>query len=293
MIQLERVTWICGILLFSFAMLFSSVGSAQQLTEMDTVFESLEKQLVSDGFDKEEINAIYSDSQVSFNSKAISRFLTYREGKLNYDQFVSNRSIGKAKAYMKTYEAELKKAEKAYGVDAEVITAIILVETRLGTGTGNSSVISILSTMAALEDPKIRELFWKEVSQNHEVDRNRYDKWVNRKSKWAYQELKSLLKYTEREKMDPVKIRGSFAGAVGISQFMPSNILFYAEDGDGDGSVDLFCHADAIASVANYLKRNGWYPGIERKKAYKVVWSYNHSTYYVETILKISDKLKG
>jgi membrane-bound lytic murein transglycosylase B len=293
MVQFNRVTSICGMLFFGFAVLFSSAGSAQPLSERDTAFEPLQKQLVSDGFDKEKIGAIYADSQVSFNSKGISRFLTYREAKLNYDQFASSRSIGKAKKYMKAYDADLKRAEKVYGVDAEVITAIILVETRLGTGTGNSSVISTLSTMAALQDPEIRELFWKEVSQSHNVDRKRYDKWVNRKSKWAYKELKSLLEYTEREKIDPVKIRGSFAGAVGISQFMPSNILFYAEDGDGDGAVDLFCHADAIASVANYLKQNGWHPGIERKKAYKVVWSYNHSKYYVETILRISDKLKG
>ena len=80
---------------------------------------------------------------------------------------------------------------------------------------------------------------------------------------------------------------------MGISQFMPSNIIVYAKDGDKDGKVDLFTHADAIASVANYLKCHGWYPGIEGKKAFKVVWSYNHSDYYVKTIFKISDRLKG
>ncbi len=293
MIPVKRVTSICCILLLGAMMRLPSTGGAQELSTLDRVFQPLQKQLVSDGFDKERIRTLYDDSRVRFNTKGVSRFLTYREAKLNYDQFVSRRSIGKAKKYMKTYAAELRKAQETHGVDAEIITAIILVETRLGTGTGKSSVISTLSTMAALQDPEIRELFWKEVSQNHEVERKRYDKWVKRKSTWAYKELTSLLEYTERENMDPVKIRGSFAGAVGISQFMPSNILFYAQDGDGDGTVDLFTHADAIASVANYLKRNGWYPGIDRKKAHKVVWSYNHSKYYVDTILKISDKLKG
>ena len=80
---------------------------------------------------------------------------------------------------------------------------------------------------------------------------------------------------------------------MGISQFMPSNILIFAEDGDNDGRIDLFTHADAIASVANYLKQNGWRRGIDRKKARKVVWTYNHSDYYVNIIFKISDKLKG
>ena len=101
------------------------------------------------------------------------------------------------------------------------------------------------------------------------------------------------MQYTEREKIDPSHVRGSYAGALGISQFMPSNILIFAEDGDNDGRIDLFTHADAIASVANYLKRHGWHPGIGKEKAYKVVWSYNHSNYYVDIIFKISDLLKG
>jgi len=268
-------------------------GAAQELATMDAVFEPLKKQLVSDGFDEKKINELYNSSQVSFNTKGISRFLTYREAKLNYDQFVSGRSIRKAKKYMVKYDTELKGAQQAFGVDPEIVTAIILVETRLGTGTGKSSVMSTLSTIAALQDPQIREQFWKEVSHKHKVKRERYDKWVNRKPKWAYKELKAFLEYSERENMDPAKIRGSFAGAMGISQFMPSNIIAYAKDGDKDGKVDLFTHADAIASVANYLKRHGWYPGIEGKKAFKVVWSYNHSDYYVKTIFKISDKLKG
>ena len=290
--RFKRDTFIGLAVLLAIAVAAMS-GAAQELATMDAVFEPLKRQLISDGFDEKKINELYNSSQVSFNTKGISRFLTYREGKLNYDQFVSGRSISKAKKYMDKYEPELKKAQQAYGVDPEIITAIILVETRLGTGTGKSSVMSTLSTIAALQNPQIREQFWKEVSQKHKVKRERYDKWVNRKPKWAYKELKALLEYSARENMEPDKIRGSFAGAMGISQFMPSNIIAYAKDGDKDGRVDLFTHADAIASVANYLKRHGWYPGIEGKKAFKVVWSYNHSDYYVETIFKISDKLKG
>jgi peptidoglycan lytic transglycosylase B len=271
----------------------ATTGAAQELAAMDTVFEPLKKQLVTDGFDEKKIREIYNSPRVSFNTKGVSRFLTYREGKLNYDQFVSNASIRKARKYMDKYGTELKNAQQASGVDPEIITAIILVETRLGTNTGKSSVMSTLSTIASLQDPQIREQFWKEVSQKYKVKRDRYDRWVNRKPKWAYKELKALLAYSASENMDPAELRGSFAGAMGISQFMPSNIIAYAKDGDKDGRVDLFTHADAIASVANYLKRHGWYPGIEGKKAFKVVWSYNHSDYYVKTIFKISDKLKG
>jgi membrane-bound lytic murein transglycosylase B len=95
------------------------------------------------------------------------------------------------------------------------------------------------------------------------------------------------------ENVDPVAIKGSYAGAMGISQFMPSNIPELAKDGNNDGSIDLFNHADAIASIAFYLKHHGWKPGISRQKAEKVVHHYNHSERYVDTVLKISKLLKG
>lgn len=290
--RIRRDTFTCLAVLMAIVLAAAS-GAAQELATMDTVFEPLKKQLKADGFDEKKIDELFGNPKVVFNTKGVSRFLTYKEAKLNYDQFTSKRSIGKARKYMNKYGAELKSAQATYGVDPEIITAILLVETRLGTGTGKSSVMSTLSTIAALQDQQIQEQFWKEVSKKYKVKRKRYDKWIKRKPKWAYKELKALLEYSARENMDPVKIRGSFAGAMGISQFMPSNIAVYARDGDQNGKVDLFTHADAIASVANYLKSNGWYPGIERKKAFKVVWSYNHSDYYVKTILKISDKLKG
>jgi len=95
------------------------------------------------------------------------------------------------------------------------------------------------------------------------------------------------------EGFDPVKINGSFAGAMGIAQFMPSNIEPLARDGNNDGKIDLFDDADAIASIAYYLKKHGWRPGIDRQQAEKVIYHYNHSKRYVEAVLKISDLLKG
>ena len=98
---------------------------------------------------------------------------------------------------------------------------------------------------------------------------------------------------SEVEGVDPVGINGSYAGAMGIAQFMPSNIITLAQDGNQDGRIDLFTHDDAIASIANYLKHYGWYPGIDGEKAYKVLYRYNHSKYYVDTLLKIAGLLKS
>ncbi len=74
---------------------------------------------------------------------------------------------------------------------------------------------------------------------------------------------------------------------------MPSNILALAKDGNMDGCVDLFNHADAIASIASYLQHHGWQAKIDDKKAYKILLRYNYSKYYANIILKIAKLLRG
>ena len=253
----------------------------------------LKERLINDGFSKDYIETTFGNPEVSFSLKGVSLFFVHSESSLDYDQFVSDKSISNALKYMEAHKEELQEAEDLYGVDKTVITAIILVETRLGTYLGNRPVINTLSTMAALAEQKNKEALWDSLSDSNRFTRETFDKKVLNKSLWAYNELKSLLQFAQREKIDPVGIKGSYAGAMGISQFMPSNALTLARDGNGDGNVNLFDHADAIHSIANYLKQYGWEPNVNRQKAHKILYKYNHSNYYVDTLLKISDKLKG
>jgi membrane-bound lytic murein transglycosylase B len=194
---------------------------------------------------------------------------------------------------MEQHEEALRNAEKEFGVEKEIITAIILVETRLGTTFGNSSILNTLSTMAILSDPKSRDFVWKRMIKSEEHNKTDFNAWADRKTEWAYQELKAFLEYTRKENMDPLTINGSYAGAMGIGQFMPSNALNLAIDGNKDGRIDLFNHADAIYSIANYLKAHGWKPGIKRDTKYQVLLRYNYSRYYVDTLLTIAEQLKG
>ena len=273
-----------------------TVSSLQNLAIADNsrvYFESLQQRLIIEGFEKGMIKNLYNRPEVYFDFKGVSRYFVHREAKLNYDQFTSKSSIKKAKKYIREYSTELSRAESIYGVDKKIITAIILVETRFGKVIGNRSVLNTLSTLASLSDLNIREMVWNKNSKSCSLTKEEFNKWSKRKSKWAYAELKAFFKYVNREGIDSACIYGSFAGALGIAQFMPSSILAFAKDGDGDGSVDLFNHADAIISIAAYLGHYGWHPGIDRKDACKVIYRYNHSNYYVDTILKISELLKG
>ncbi|MBM94460.1 MAG: lytic murein transglycosylase B [Oceanospirillaceae bacterium] len=147
------------------------------------------------------------------------------------DIFLTQKRIQGGKKFLKTHAALLAKAEQEYGVPREIITAIIGVETFYGTRQGSYRVLDSLATLA-FDYPK-RPLFWKQ--------------------------LKAFFAMTRDEGLDPGKIKGSYAGAMGYGQFIPTSFLAYAVDGDNDGKRDLWNNpADAIASVANYFKRHGW-----------------------------------
>jgi membrane-bound lytic murein transglycosylase B len=240
-------------------------------------FSSVKKRLITDGFDPTKINRLYSRPQVFFEADGVTILFTYKEAQVDYGQFANNWSIRKAKQYMQKYKDDLIRTEKAFGVDRKIITAIMLVETGLG----------------ALMDPVVRDRFWDLIPDSKKISRKKFEKKAAARSKWAYKELKAFLKYASREGFDPASIPGSFAGAVGVAQFMPTSILAYGKDGNNDGTVDMLNHVDSMASIANFLKSHGWRSGQSRKKAEKVIFHYNHSTYYVDTILKISRRLKS
>ncbi len=284
------------ILLYScliITLIFQATNAFPDNFNTNYIFSDLKKQLIKDGFNKKKINKLYSNKNIHFDSKGISLFFIHSEYSLDYDQFVSNTALKNASVYMNKYKDNLKKAEDQYGVDKTIITAILLVETRFGKYLGNRLVLNTLSTMAALNNNKIRQHFYKSIPKKKKISRKKFEKKSRRKAKWAYIELKALLKYSARENLDLFKIKGSYAGALGLSQFLPSNALKLAKDGNNDGEINLFQHSDAIYSIANFLNHYGWNPDISGQKAYKVLYKYNHSRPYVTTLLKISHRLKG
>ena len=294
MLKIKRI-WISTIILWGlFILPLMASAPANATTETnDPYFASVQKRLIKDGFDSEKIKRLYRRPQVVFEAEGVTVFFTYSEAKVDYDQFANDWSIRKAKEFMQTHQGDLQRAEKTYGVESQVITAILLVETGLGSWLGNRSALNTLSTMASLKEAETRNRFWEMIPESKRIPRKKFEMKASRKSSWAYRELKAFLTYAYQQGLDPAEVPGSIAGAIGYAQFMPSNILAYGKDGNNDGSIDLLNKADSMASIAYFLKRHGWRPGISRKKAEKVIYHYNHSEYYVDVVLRIADLLKG
>ena len=137
----------------------------------------------------------------------------------------------------------LARAQGEYGVPAEIIVGIIGVETVYGQETGTFRVIDALATLTF------------DFPDAHPRARERREFFQG--------ELEQYLSLTHRTQIDPMSLRGSFAGAMGVPQFMPSSWVKYAIDFDGDGKVDLFnSTSDVIGSVANYFKAFNWQAGM-------------------------------
>ncbi|MBE9580490.1 MAG: lytic murein transglycosylase [Proteobacteria bacterium] len=257
-------------------------------------FATLQERLVQDGFDKSTIRALYLRPEATFDEKSITAYFLHRESTLNYDQFLSRSSIDDASNYLRKHGRAFQRARELYGVQGEIVTAILLVESRLGTYKSKRLVFKTLSNLAAIDDTANRDMLWYDyVKDRARGTKDDFDKWARRKSAWAYRELKAYLKYVKAQNLDPLSLRGSYAGALGFAQFVPSSVLKFGIDGNKDGQINLSQHRDAIESVANYLKRHGWKAQQSRDEAFRVLLCYNHSKYYADTILEVAERLSG
>jgi len=210
--------------------------------------------------------------------------------------FLTSERINLGAAYLKAHHHQLMQLQKTYGIPASVITAIIGIETEYGNHLGKYEVLDALFTLGFYYPP--REKFFRK-------------------------ELGEYLELTRDNHLPVRSIKGSYAGALGIPQFMPSSYLTFGVSAANNGRVDLFKNSDAIASVANYFHKNGWKAnqpiatlveakphslpegatltplpvknGTEYWETYhnfKVIMSYNHNVVYAMAVYQLSQAIQ-
>jgi membrane-bound lytic murein transglycosylase B len=193
--------------------------------------------VVQEGFDRQELMRVFAQAQrqdsileaIARPAEKIRPWYQYRE------IFLNEKREQQGVEFFNQHRATLLRAEREFGVPAEIIVAIIGVETSYGRVAGSYRVLDALSTLAFDYPPR---------------------------SPFFTAELKDFLILTRDQGMDPTSLLGSYAGAMGYGQFIPSSYRNYAIDFDHDGKIDIWENpVDAIGSVANYFKQHGWRQG--------------------------------
>ncbi len=215
-----------------------------------------------------------------------------KPGSSVYRSIMTQERLMEAKQFLAANQKILLRLERYYGIPGGIAVGILTVETRLGTYLGEKSAFLTLAGMALCDDFKCVASAFKDERMTKGRRR-----WLKRrtaqKAGWAYGECKALLTYAQQARIDPLTIPGSFYGAIGIAQFMPSQALRHGVDGNGDGVVDLFVMEDALFSMGNYLMANGWRGSMRsRRKQRRAIYNYNHSRIYVNTVLAVADYLE-
>ena len=168
-----------------------------------------------------------------------------------------------------------------------------MVESDLGRHHERYSVLEVYASLASLIDSKVRFQVSRRALQAGLDPRSAaFRRRVNRKAAWGLRQLSCLIRLGRSGVVDITKLKGSWAGAFGIPQFIPTSVEEYGVDWDRDGAIRLDTLPDAAASAANYLKKAGWTGRMTRQQALAVTRRYNHSQPYAETILEIARRLE-
>jgi membrane-bound lytic murein transglycosylase B len=194
-------------------------------------------ELVEQGIERDWLEAALNDAV--FQQGVLDAMEGAAERRLRWDEyreiFLQPERIQRGVAFIEAHEEAFQRAEEEYGVPAEMIAAIIGVETSYGRFTGRHRVLDSLATLAF----------------HHPVRGN-----------FFRGELAAFLEITHEQQVEPGSLKGSYAGAMGYPQFIPTSYRAYAVDFDGDGQRNLWTNpVDAIGSVGNYFAVHGWRPG--------------------------------
>ncbi len=231
----------------------------------DTWLSAFKTKALQSGISKRTINAALSNLKP--NGKVVDLDQKQPEKKLTKEEYLANviseQRIEKGRELMQENKALLDDISKKTGVEPEYIVALWGLESGYGANTGKFSIVSALATLA----------------------------YEGRRRDFFESELISALLIIDEGHATMADLKGSWAGAMGQCQFMPSSYLAYAVDYDGDGRIDIWNNkADVFASIANYLSTVGWNKSDDSKE--KALMHWNHSNYFVASVFELAGDIK-
>jgi membrane-bound lytic murein transglycosylase B len=272
---------------------FNSMAYSQELKEIPPVYQLLLSRLSQEGFEFNFLSKIFIDPRAEIIPERMILYLVSRETTELYQQFLTPESISLARTFLHRNRKLLRKMENKFWVEMEVVVGILLVESRFGENIGKHRVIPTLASIALISSQENLQKNYQALREgNPDLSYEEIENLGKKRGEWAYQELKCFLRIIQDGKMDPLEVYGSYAGALGMAQFIPSSYLVYALNQNTFENW-LLSEEAAIFSIGNYLKFHGWKKNLSIEKKKQVLWYYNHSEPYVETILQLAQKIKN
>ncbi len=240
---------------------------------VDPVEEAVSRLLAGSGVPQAYVDAAFADPRKHADPRVPPQISKPGEA-LPYPEyrkiFLNPRHIDGGVAFYRAHQALLEQVSARFGVDPLLLTSLVGVETLYGNFTGRFVVFNAFYTIA-----------------------------VNfpGKAAWAENELSELLKLCYGQNLDVFSLKGSYAGAFGYGQFLPSTFNHYAVDFDGDGRKSWDAWPDSLATTANYLAASGYEPGTAdfslHSRDWWAIYAYNHSDDYVHALIDLRAAIKA
>lgn len=256
-------------------------------------WDYLVQQLVAkEGLDPELVVSVFADKRMPARESLIFS-VEPKESRTPYQRRLTSSELRNALNFYRENWFYFRQASMQYLIPEGVILAILQIETRCGNYVGSQRILWRLARLASAATPgnPLENFQRKRRSRSITLQQ------VVERARWLEEtflpHVAAVFRLAEHKNLHPLELRGSTAGALGLPQFLPGNYLEYGVDGNGDQRVDLFSAGDAIFSVGNFLRAHGWEgPNLEEEVQRKVIWHYNRSEPYINTVLKMSGQLE-
>jgi membrane-bound lytic murein transglycosylase B len=280
------------------AIVNSSASSEQCKNEVAREF--VENLLVNKGLDRTNVHKLLCDPRIVIDKGFIVKSLigsapTASTSSSKY-MYYNPQFISKGRAFIEGNQDAFANIHERYGVSPEIVTAILIIETKLGTYEGKYRAFDVFVNISLANDPEVIAVLKGTYGNNYPelFNENNLEK-LRARGRWALNELCALIQLSDKLQLDPIEIKGSIAGAIGPAQFIPTSFIKFGVAGNLDERIDPFRMDDAIASIANYLKLAGWTDSGSDKADHKkrtAIWIYNHHEIYVNTVMKLYNELR-
>jgi membrane-bound lytic murein transglycosylase B len=252
----------------------------------------LVERLRANGVSQQDIDAIYTDPRMP-EFTFIPFSVRPKEPASMYTNFTKPTYRELGASFLDQKKEVFDHVEETLKVPREVVTAILVVESQIGRFTGNQLIVYRLSRLASANAPEnLRENYHEQKKKDPSVTFEQ----IQRRGRYLEQtflpEIPALISIAKQSNIEVLSMKGSIAGAFGMPQFLPSAFMKFGMDGNKDGTISLHNEEDAMWSTANYLANYGFREDIPLQEKRSIIWRYNKSKSYIDTILRLSNSMR-